>query len=206
MLLPRHSLDKKIPTHLAKPLLSEKEIMKTKKGMTLIELLLILTLLGILTSISFGSLTGLRQNANVRSDLKQTASLLQEAKSTAEHSALRTIGNEECAMSEYYVVWDTTASPVEIQFLGTPESDCSTTTPQVIRERTLRPGITIETVPYNLTRITYEVPDGNVGFQPALNASGNPVSEVSLTLQMEDGRFSRTITIDALRGYPESPL
>lgn len=171
--------------------------------MSLIELMLILTLLGILTSVSWSSITGLRDNASVKRDIKHIASMLQEAQSKAEHSALVTIGSEECAMGTYRVIWNASTSPLTFQLNEIPASSCSTTSAQLIREYTLTPGFVLETTPYNLTQISYQVPGGNVVFQ---TATGTPASSAALTLQKEDGRFARTLTLDGLRGFPESPL
>lgn len=169
----------------------------------MVELLLILTLLGIVSSISISSLFGMRENAQVESSAKLLTSMLQEARSKARHSFMLDVGGSSCAIAEYKVVLQTTETPYAVELQGTPYSNCSNPAPQSLRTEELGPGVTMETTPSNLGRIIYEVPSAEVSFISQSNTllSNN---EVQITLSGAKGNAERTVSVDALRGYPET--
>ena len=173
---------------------------KTPQGISLIELLLIISLLGILTSISISSLNGRRQAAQLESDVGSVINLLKAARSQAQHNVLIPVGAEDCAMSAYTVTWDNSNPPIVFQLIGTPHTSCTTHTAQTLKQNSLHVAVVLESVTTNLTGVLYSVPEGNVSFP---RANGTPTDDVTLTFQSSDGRQSRTLYLDTIRGYPE---
>ncbi len=173
-----------------------------RAGLSLVELLMILTLLGIVGSIGVGALFGLRDNAEVKGASKIMASLFQEARSKARHSAMIEVGSQNCAMQSYRVAIEVENSSTQFNVYGIPETDCAISTPQLLKTRTLSSAVILGTTPLSLGHIQYDVPSGDVAF---FSSSGTPLSnaEITLNFQSPKGTLNKTITIDNIRGYPE---
>lgn len=172
------------------------------RGISLVELLIIVTLMGIIGGISMNGLFKLRDSMQVKGESKTVASLIQDARSKAKHNLMVSMGNENCAMQAYRITIQTATSPIEFDLDGIPHSSCAISTLQRLRSHTISQTVDLATTPTNLGRIEYSVPSGQVAF---FSATGTPLTQgsVSLDFQTGNGAFNRTLTIDALRGYPE---
>jgi len=168
--------------------------MKPPRAVTLIELMISITVIGILTSIVFSSLRSSRQHTWYKESLNNTVDLLQTARMKALASMELPAGAGTCEVSRFYIQFDSIPEAQSMDLKAEFVSSCSTPV-ATISTTTLNPTTSIDN--QNIKQIFFATPDAALSFTDPL------LTKLTLTVQSQNGAFEQDINLTKATGLVE---